>query len=87
MNSQDIQTLVLNYVSSKNDFNAPYGVLSGNHVNGKGHKFKSVTFGRSRTLDATVEIYNSKFMILKSSVQGKQVFTDVKDLMAALALI
>jgi len=54
MNSQQISDAVYAWACQQ-DFSAPYGVLQGQHVNAKGHKFLAVTFGRARTLDATVE--------------------------------
>ena len=74
MNSQEISDAVYNYAMSRSDFTAPYGVLQGEHVNKKGTKFKSVTFGRARTLDGTVEIYNRNLIILRCSGVADQVF-------------
>jgi len=84
MNSQEISDAVYNYAMSRSDFTAPYGVLQGEHVNKKGTKYKSVTFGRARTLDATVEIYNRNFIILRCSGVADQVFNNYSDLMVAL---
>lgn len=84
MNSQDIQTAVYDYCTTRGDFTAPYGVLTGEHTNRNGKKYKSVTFGKSRTLDATVEIYNSKFIVLKTSNTSNMVFNDVDSLLDAL---
>ena len=84
MNSQEISDAVYNYAMSRSDFTAPYGVLQGEHVNKKGTKFKSVTFGRARSLDATVEIYNRNFMILRSSHAADRVYKNYDDLMVAL---
>lgn len=85
MNSQAIQQLVLEYAQSQ-DFSAPYGVLSGEHTSRSGRKYLSVTFGRARTLDATVEIYNRNFLILRTSrSQNASVFRDVDSLMQQLA--
>ena len=75
MNSQEIQDAVYNWAVAQN-FSAPYGVLTGEHVNKKGSKFRAVTFGRARTLDATVEIYNRNFIILRTSRTGTEVFND-----------
>ena len=76
MNSQEISDAVYAYARERQDFTAPYGVLQGEHVNRKGKKYKSVTFGRARTLDATVEIYNRNFIILRTSRWGSEVFND-----------
>lgn len=84
MNSQDIQQHIADWAGAQN-FSAPYGILTGQHVNRKGTKFLTVTFGRARTLDLTVEIYNSKFIILRSSRNQSQAFNDLPSLMQALA--
>ena len=83
MNSKEIQDHICNWARNHN-FTAPYGVLDGEFTNKKGHKYLSVTFGRARTLDATVEIYNRKFIILRTSRYGSEVFNDVTTLMAKL---
>lgn len=79
MNSQGIQAQVEQWAQG-HGFTAPYGVLSGSHVNKKGRKFLSVTFGYARTLDATVEIYNRNFIVVRTSQHGSQVFKSVADL-------
>lgn len=84
MNSQQISDAVYAYAKGRSDFTAPYGVLQGEHVNRKGTKYKSVTFGRARTLDATVEIYNRTFMILRCSRVADRVYKDYNDLKIAL---
>ncbi len=83
MNSQEIQTAVYDWAQGQN-FSAPYGVLSGEHVSKKGAKYRAVTFGRARTLDATVEIYNRNFLILRTSRTGTEVFNNFASLMARL---
>ena len=87
MNSQEISDTIYTWARQQN-FTAPYGVLQGQHVNAKGTKYLSITFGRARTLDATVEIYNRNFMILRTSreVTG-QVFRSYQDLKTALSQI
>jgi len=82
----DLVEYLVNWAQSK-DFNAPYGVLTGEHVNKNGYKYKSVTFGRARTLDATVEIYNPRFIILRTSTYGKEAFKNHVDLMLRLERI
>ena len=84
MNSQQISDAVYTYAKGRSDFTAPYGVLQGEHVNKKGTKYKSVTFGRARTLDVTVEIYNRNFIVLRTSRMGSEVFKDYQSLMDAL---
>jgi hypothetical protein len=83
MNSQQILSRIEQWASTK-DFNAPYGILTGSHVNKKGNKYLSITFGRARTLDATVEIYNRNFIVLRTSRSGSQVFKSVTDLQQVL---
>jgi len=51
------------------------------HTNAKNTKYKSVTFGRSRTLDVTVKIYSRNFMTVHTSKHGNQVFRDVNSLL------
>ncbi|MEY4332285.1 MAG: hypothetical protein RLZZ196_1023 [Bacteroidota bacterium] len=84
MNSQTIQNQIYQWASNRHDFTAPYGVLSGSHVSPNGKRYLSVTFGKARTLDATVEIYNRNFIILKTSNHGRQVFKNVNELQQAL---
>ena len=79
MTSQQILDRLYVWAQDQN-FSAPYGILTGNHTNKKGTKFLSITFGRARTLDATVEIYNRNFMILRTSRSGSQVFKNIIDL-------
>ena len=83
MNSQQIQEAVYEWAKGKN-FTAPYGVLTGEYINKKGKKYRAVTFGRARTLDATVEIYNRNFLILRTSRDGSEVFNDYATLMVRL---
>lgn len=79
MKSIDIQNQVYEWAKNRN-FSAPYGILTGEHTNKKGVKFLSVTFGRARTLDATVEIYNRNFMLVRTSLYGSQSFKNVADM-------
>jgi hypothetical protein len=83
MNSQEILSSIEAWAKSQN-FTAPYGILTGSHINKKGVKFLSITFGRARTLDATVEIYNRNFLILRSSRTGSQVFKNFSELQLEL---
>lgn len=46
---------------------APYGVHQGTGESAKGKKYLSVTFGKARTLDATVEVYSGTFFVVKRS--------------------
>jgi hypothetical protein len=66
------------------DFDAPYGVLLGETVSKSGRGASTVTFGRARTLDATVEIYSRTFFLLKTSHGRREVFRSFEDLQRAL---
>lgn len=83
MNSQAILDSIEQWAQTQG-FTAPYGILTGSHVNKKGIKYLSITFGRARTLDATVEIYNRNFMILRTNRTGSQVFKSLPDLQQTL---
>lgn len=86
MNSKQIQENIYQYCLTRG-FDAPYGVLTGEHTNTKGRKYLSVTFGRSRTLDCTVEIYNRNFILLKASNRYNKVYNDYNTLMQDLATL
>lgn len=66
MRSAEIQQTVYDFCVERG-LDKPYGVLLGDGVSRNGKKFLSVTFCRPFTLDATVEIYNRNFMVLRSS--------------------
>lgn len=83
MNSIEISEAVYNWACEQN-FTAPYGILQSEHTNKKGVKYHAITFGRARTLDATVEIYNRHFILLRTSRNGTTVYNDYASLMAAL---
>lgn len=78
-NSAELQDYIVDWANAS-DFSAPYGVLSGSHVSKSGRKFLSVTFGRARTLDATVEIFNRNFILVKTNRHGTQTFKNIPDL-------
>jgi hypothetical protein len=86
MNSQEIQESVYNYLMGRSDLNAPYGVLTGNRKTRMGRNVRTVTFGRARTLDATVEIYNRNYMFLRTS-RGSELYRNHEELMSALEKI
>ena len=86
MNSKEILTTIETWAKAQN-FTAPYGILTGEHVNKKGVKFLSITFGRARSLDATVEIYNRNFMILRTNITGSTVYKNFTELETALATL
>lgn len=82
--SAELQTAVADWAKHKG-FNAPYGVLTSEHQNPKGKgKYLSVTFGRPRTLDVEVKIYNRNFIIIRSSRHRWQAFTDIPSMKAFL---
>ena len=84
MNSKEIAESVYQWALQQN-FTAPYGVLGpSEHINSKGRKFVAVTFGYARTLDATVEVYNRNFILLRTSSWGSEVFKDYNSLMQKL---
>lgn len=78
MNSQDIQTEIYRWAINQN-FSAPYGVLTGEHISKKGTKYKAVTFGRCRSLDCTVQIFNRNFITVTTNLHGNQVFRSYQD--------
>lgn len=77
MDRKQIQDSVYQWVVARGNFNAPYGVLTGESVNKAGHKYLNVTFGRSRTLDVSVNIYGTSFIQVRTSRHGSQIFKDV----------
>ena len=84
MNSAAIQDHIVEWALAQKTFTAPYGVLDGESVNAKGMKYRSVTFGFARTLDATVKIFNRNFMLFESSRGQREVFKNITDLMTYL---
>ena len=83
--SETIQNELYEYILSKGVFDAPYGVLLSDHVSKKGFKSKAITFGRARTLDATIEIYNRMYIVMKTSQYNRsKVFFDIEDLKAEI---
>jgi hypothetical protein len=83
VNSEQIQETVYQWAVNHN-FAAPYGVLTGEHTNAKGSKYRSVTFGYARTLDATIEIYNRNFIVVRTSNSVTEVVKSFDDLMKLL---
>ena len=84
MNSVEIQNHIYQWALLHGEFTAPYGVLTGEHRSKSGRKYLYVTFGRARTLDATVEIYNRRFIVLRTSRHGSQVFNSAVELQQTL---
>lgn len=63
-------------------FTAPYGVLTGLYQNPRGYgKYRTITFGIARTLDAVLTIWSPKKLILVSSRDGgtPTEFNDVEE--------
>lgn len=84
MKSQEIQDKIYQWAVQAN-FTAPYGVLTGEHVNAKtGKKYKSVTFGYARTLDATVDIYNERYCTFRSNRHGYMPYLNKDELFSFL---
>ena len=76
MTPQEIQTH-FNDMLLGMSFNAPYGVLTSSGVSTNGKHYQSITFGRARTLDASIDIYSKSFILVKTSRHGRQVFRSV----------
>jgi 2-oxoglutarate dehydrogenase complex dehydrogenase (E1) component-like enzyme len=83
LNSDEIQQAIYDWALAQ-DFTAPYGVLEGKHTSVKGRPYKSVTFGRARTLDATVLIFNRNFIVVKTNRHGDQQFNSYDSVMKFL---
>lgn len=56
---QEIQEDIADHIRSVGHFNAPYGVIEGMQPMGRGKK-RTISFGVSRTLDATIDIVSPK---------------------------
>tara|TARA_B110000503_G_C6840561_1_gene286669 strand:+ start:173 stop:442 length:270 start_codon:yes stop_codon:yes gene_type:complete len=79
MSSESFNT-IREFLQDHSDvFNAPYGILSveSSHP-------KRMTFGIARILDASVEIYGPKFILLRTSRHPKRVFKSVDELLEML---
>lgn len=61
---------------------APYGILDGKSGDGK---YRTVTFGIARALDAEVRIYGPRYFVLHSSADGWLKFASYADLVHFLA--
>lgn len=62
---EQLQNDLVAYLEGRGNLNAPYGILTGLRTNSKGGKFREITFGKSRTLDATVQIHGPKFFVFR----------------------
>ena len=58
---------------------APFGVLCGMDPN---KKYRSITFGVARTLDAHIMIYSPRFIIYHDSRGRNEKFKSVEELLA-----
>jgi hypothetical protein len=83
MTNSEIQNHLYQWACAKG-FDAPYGILSGSAINRSGRNYLTVTFGRARTFDATVEVYGPTFLRLRTSSHGNEIFRDLPSLMARL---
>lgn len=64
---EQIQETLTEYLESKNYFDAPYGVIAGIQKMGKGGKgeIREIAFGVSRYLDASIQIWTPKKIVVK----------------------
>ena len=62
-------------------WSAPYGILDGKSGDGK---YRSVTFGIARALDAEARIYGPRYVVLHSSANGWVKFTSLPALIEFL---
>lgn len=60
-----IQNELVSYLEGRGNINAPYGILTGMRTNKVGGKFREITFGKSRTLDATIQIHGDRFFVFR----------------------
>lgn len=73
ISSQEIQSTIANWAGTWG-FDAPYGILTGASTSKSGKPYKSVTFGRRRTLDVEVQIYNQNFIVVRTNRHGNMSF-------------
>lgn len=82
------QDLVDYFESKANRFTAPYGILSGTATTKSGRKYKSITFGVARYLDAEVRYFSPNFILvdgqgaLAYKIEGK--YTSIEELKKAI---
>ncbi len=83
-----VQVAIADQLMGEPKFNAPYGVLTGIS---KDNRYRTVTFGISRTLDAEIRVYGPHFILLRWETairklprHGSQKFTSITDLMKFL---
>ncbi len=79
--TEQIQQSVYQWATTNSrKFDAPYGVLEDQYVNSSGRKYRSVSFGCSRTLDVSVNIYGDTFIQVRTNRHGSQIFRNVADM-------
>jgi hypothetical protein len=61
---EETTNALVNWLRDDGSWNAPYGILSNISAN---KQYRSVTFGRARTLDCEVRIYSPKYITLRTS--------------------
>jgi hypothetical protein len=59
-------------------------VITGEQVGNNGRTYRTVTFGRTRSLDCEVQIHNRHFIVLRSSQHGCRVFRNYEQCQAFL---
>jgi hypothetical protein len=82
-----IADAVEEWAKSNTTLSAPYGVIRGTGKSTAGRKYECVTFGRARTLDCTVQVFNRNFILVRSSRTGSEVYKNESALMEALGKI
>lgn len=58
---------IVSYLQGRDCVTAPYGILVGKHTTKGGRTIRQVTFGKARTLDATIDIYGETYLLLRWS--------------------
>ncbi len=70
---EQLQLDFIAWLQARRDcWSAPYGILDGRSGDGK---YRTVTFGIARALDAEVRIYGPRYLLLHSSADGWMKFT------------
>jgi len=73
------------WLNADGNWNAPYGVLERISTD---KRYRSVTFGKARTLDAEVRIYSPKYITLRTSHHFREPvkFDSLDNLLMQLAM-
>jgi hypothetical protein len=63
---EQLQNELVSYLQDRGNLNAPYGILYGvqKNTNGRG-AHRAITFGKARTLDATILIFSENSLVFK----------------------